>query len=302
MRMSSLKIALVGVGNIGSTFAYYLAKAGHEVTVVARPNSTRHAQLKRDGGIITKAGERASAQVADQLDEEAFYDLVIVTVLAHQADALLPSLQRSKARRIHFMFNTFQPERLRDAMGGDRSSFGMPFVMARLDADGRLDATVSASRKTLHSDQRWADLFSNAGIASAFEPDMLLWLRCHVPLCIAMESISVMAQASGGGASWSDAMAVAQRPAWRLCHHQGPWLPICTPKAKAILDVSPNAVLAGMLWSISRVGSLSVTLLATGAIECGTLIDRIIASAQTISPVPAAAVQALTKIRPAAKQ
>ena len=300
MRMSSLKIALVGVGNIGSTFAYYLAKAGHEVTVVARPNSTRHAQLKRDGGIITKAGERASAQVADQLDEEAFYDLVIVTVLAHQADALLPSLQRSKARRIHFMFNTFQPERLRDAMGGDRSSFGMPFVMARLDADGRLDATVSASRKTLHSDQRWADLFSNAGIASAFEPDMLLWLRCHVPLCIAMESISVTAQARGGGASWSDAMAVARglHGGFAIIRGLGYRL---HPRAKAVLDASPNVVLAGMLWSISRVGSFR-DLLATGAIECGTLIDRITASAQTISPVPAASVQALTKIRPAAKQ
>ena len=297
MRMSLLKIALIGVGNIGSTFAYYLARAGHEVTVIARPNSARFAQLQRDGAIVTKVGERASVQVADRLDEETVYDLVIVTVLAHQVDALLPALQRSKARCVHFMFNMFDPERLRDAMGADRSSFGMPFVMARLDTEGRLEATVSASRKTLHGDQRWADVFTQAGIASAYEPDMPLWLRCHVPLCIAMESISVMAQARGGGASWSDAMnvAIGLHGGFTIVKGLGYRL---YPGPKVFLDALPDPVLAGMLWSISRVASFR-DLLATGATECGMLIDRMAGLAQTINPLPTVSIQALTKIRPA---
>lgn len=294
--MLKQKIALIGVGNIGSTFASYLARAGHDVTVVARPHSVRLAQLQRDGGIILKSDIRVSAQVADRLDEEVVYDLVIVTALAHQADALLPALRRSKARCVHFMFNTFEPERLRDAMGADRSSFGMPFVMARLDAEGRLDATVSASRKTLHGDQRWADLFAEAGIASAFEPEMLLWLRCHAPLCIAMESISVMAQARGGGASWSDAMAVARGLHGGFAITKGLGYRLY-PGAKAALNAAPNAVLAGMLWSISRVPSFR-DLLATGATECEMLIDHVTAVAQTMSPVPSASALALTKIRP----
>ena len=294
--MLPLKIVLIGVGNIGSTFDYNLAKAGHDVTLVARPHSSRLAQLQRDSGIVLKTGERASAQVVDWLDEEAVYDLVIVTVLAHQAGALLPSLQCSKARCVHFTFNTFEPERLRDAMGGDRSSFGMPFVMARLNAKSRLDAMVSANRKTLHSDQRWADLFTEAGIASVFEPNMLLWLRCHVPLCIAMESISVKAQARGGGASWSDAMAVARGLHGGFAIIKGLGYRL-HPGTKAALAASPNVVLAGMLWSISRVAAFR-DLLATGAIECGKLIDSVAAVAQTISPVPTASVQLLTKIRP----
>ena len=40
------------------------------------------------------------------------------------------------------MFNTFEPERLEAAIGRERRAFGMPFVQATLDADGRLKAAV----------------------------------------------------------------------------------------------------------------------------------------------------------------
>ena len=69
------------------------------------------------------------------------------------------------------------------------------------------------------------------------------------------------------------------------------------PGSKAALDASPNVVLAGMLWSISRVASFR-ELLATGAIECGALIDRVATAAQDINPIPTASIQALTKARP----
>ena len=50
--MARLTIAVLGTGRIGSTFAYFLAKAGHDVTVVARQGSPRLAHLQRDGGIV----------------------------------------------------------------------------------------------------------------------------------------------------------------------------------------------------------------------------------------------------------
>ncbi len=51
-----LSIAVIGIGGIGSTFAYYLARAGHDVTVVARPGSPRLQQLQREGGIVRDTG------------------------------------------------------------------------------------------------------------------------------------------------------------------------------------------------------------------------------------------------------
>ena len=123
----ALHIAVIGVGGIGSTFAFQLARTGgHEVTAIARPGSPRLEQLKRDGGVVDVKGERAEVCVADRLDEEVPYDLVLVTLLSHQVEAVLPELRRSAAKWVQFMFNTFDPERLRDAVGADRCSFGMP--------------------------------------------------------------------------------------------------------------------------------------------------------------------------------
>jgi predicted dinucleotide-binding enzyme len=44
-----LSIAITGAGRIGSSFAYQLARASHQVTIVARPGSTRLAQLGKFG-------------------------------------------------------------------------------------------------------------------------------------------------------------------------------------------------------------------------------------------------------------
>ena len=44
-------------------------------------------------------------RVLDALDEETPYDLVIVTLLAHQADAVLPALRRSAAACVQFMLH-----------------------------------------------------------------------------------------------------------------------------------------------------------------------------------------------------
>src|SRR6201999_8239 len=50
-----MRIAIVGPGGIGSTFAFQLSEAGHDVTVIAR--STRLEQLRHAGAIVTVEGE-----------------------------------------------------------------------------------------------------------------------------------------------------------------------------------------------------------------------------------------------------
>ncbi len=294
---SLLSIAVVGAGSIGSAFAYQLAKAGHDVTVIARPASLRLQQVQRDGGIVLKTGEKAETRVAGKIEGQTAYDLVIVTTLAHQVDGLMPELQHSKARAIHFMFNVFDPERLQALIGSDRCSFGMPFVMAALGNDGKLGLTISPSRKTLHGDERWVKLFADTRIPSAFEPDMLLWLRCHVPLCIAMESVSVRARQRGGGASWSDAVAVARglHGGFTIIESLGYRL---YPREKTRLKNAPTFVIACFLWFVSRIPSFR-DLLATGKRECCELIDvMVLAASKAPFPLDASA-KSLTEIRPA---
>jgi 2-dehydropantoate 2-reductase len=280
----SRRIAVVGVGGVGSTFAFQLARTGQaEVTVVARPSSNRLAQLERDHGIVNSKGERADVHVTDTLDERIPYDLVIVTLLAHQVDAVLPALQRSAAKCIQFMFNNFEPERLRDAVGPERCAFGMPFVQANVDGDGKLNATIGAAgQKSIMSEQRWVDLFVAAGMPAVLEPKMLLWLRCHVPMCVAFESVSVAGVRRGGGASWGESMVLARgvHESFALIQRLGYRL---YPSAKSWLNIGPAWMLASMLWFMSRITSFR-ELLATGIGECRSLVDVMVAAAPRANP------------------
>ena len=276
---SSLRIAVLGVGNIGSTFAFQLARTGgHDVTVVARPGSKRLGQLRRDGAIIDVKGDRAGVHVTDALDEQIPFDLVIVTLLAHQVDAVLPALRRSAARCVQFMFNTFDPERLREAVGPERCAFGMNFVQATLDKDGRLKATIGAGgQKTLMDQERWVALFNAAGLPATVERDMPSWLRCHVPLCVAFESVSVAGVRRGGGASWKEALTLARgvHASFGLIKALG--YPVY-PRTKTLIDRAPASMFAAVLWSMSRVRTFR-ELLATGQPECEALVDVMIAAA-----------------------
>ncbi len=295
-----LSIAVLGVGAIGSTFAYYLSKAGHDVTVVARPASQRFQKLSRDQAIVLESGEKARVQVADVLDEVTAYDLIVVTTLDYQVDALLPSLQRCKAACVLFMFNTLKPARLEQAVGKVRCAFGVPFVMSRLSSEGRLDSKISPFRKTLHGDRRWMSLFQHAGIPSAYEAEMELWLRSHVPLCVAMESIAIKAKQRGGIASWQDGMVVARgmRSAFSIVKKLGhPFY----PAAKTVLNGTPNVLIACMFCLISRNRSFR-ELLSTGANECRALVACLLFVAGGMDGVSTAALKSLGDVEPLAKR
>jgi 2-dehydropantoate 2-reductase len=291
---AALRIAVVGVGKIGSAFAFQLARVGHhDVTVVARPASQRLAQLQRDNAIVNTKGERASVRITDTLDEQTPFDLVIVTLLAYQVDVVLPALQRSAARCIQFMFSTFEPERLKAAVGAERCAFGMPFVQATFDEEGRLTATIGAGgQKTLMSQQRWVDVFDAAGLPATLEPDMPLWLRCHVPMTVALESVAVAGERRKGGAAWGEAMRLARGMHESFALIRGLGYQIY-PRLKVRLDALPAWALAVLLWSFSRIRQMR-ELLATGKEECRALVDAMLAAApRARPPVRAARIQAM---------
>ena len=268
-----LRIAIVGAGQIGSTFAFQLSRqGGHDVTVIARPGSDRLTQLRRDAAIVKVDGHRADVRVLDALDEQTPYDLVIVTVLAHQVDGVLPGLARSAAACIQFMFNVFDPERLGQAVGAGRCTFGMPFVQAKLDTNGRLAATIGAGgQKSIMGHQHWVDVFNASGLPARLERNMPLWLRCHVPLCVAFESASIAGVRRGGGASLRQAIVLAHGV--HACFDLIETLGFSVyPRSKKIMYRLPASGLAAVFWSLSRVRSFR-DLLATGERECRSLVD-----------------------------
>ena len=270
------------MGGIGSAFAFQLARTGHhDVTAIARPGSARLEQLKRVSGVVNTQGEHSPVRVTDTLDERIPYDLVLVTLPAHLVAPLVPALQLSTAAHIQFMFNIFEPELLRDQVGAERCSFGMPLIQASLTPAGELRARIGPGvQKTKIDRSEAVSLFSAAGLPAVLEPEMLLWLRCHVPLCVTFESISVAAMRRGGGASWKEAQVIAgglqeglslvQRMGFRLY-----------PAGKARLHSAPLFVPALLLWVMSRIPFFR-ELLSTGLQECEALVEVMAAHADRV--------------------
>lgn len=270
-----MQIAILGTGAIGSTFAYQLAKAGHDVTVIAR--GARLAQLRYDNAIVLTSGERAPVRVEAALDTAQAYDLVLVSVLATQVDALLPALQQSAAKTVMFMFNTFEPlDRLRDAVGPERFVFGFPAGVFTLLIDGKIRPQIRAG--TTVGDATWARVFAGAGIPSSVDPDMHSWLRAHAALVIPLMSIgTVVVARDNRGIAWREAAAYARamRDGFAIVRSLGHRL---APSWLAALAALPRAILTALLWMMSRTTMLR-DLGRLGTAEPRMLIDMMTAAA-----------------------
>ncbi len=269
-----MQIAVVGTGAIGSTFAYQLAKRGHAVTVVAR--GARLAQLERDGAVVLVSGERAAVTVAAVLDPSVAYDLVLVTVLAPQVEAVLPALRESAARTVMFMFNTFESlDPLRDAVGVGRFAFGFPGGVFTLLVDGRIKPQINPG--TTAGDAAWAATFSDAGIPTVVEPDMQAWLRSHAALVAPLMAMGVLVHGRGAGVSWREAVAYAEATAAGFDVVRGLGHAL-KPAPVAVLSRLPRAVVAAALWAMSRTRTLR-DLGTLGPAEARMLVDMMTAAA-----------------------
>ncbi len=290
---SQRSIAIIGAGRIGSAYAYQLAGAGHQITLIARPDSKRLTQLQRDHGIMLTSGERADVTVADQLDEREPFDLVIVTTLAHQIDAVLPALERSIAKSVLFMFVTPEAERLRAAVGARRASFGMAGLLATINGSGKLDLQIGRT-KSMQGDQRCVDLFNAAGLPSKLEQDMGRWLRSQTPLTIAMESVTGAGMQHKRGATWAEARVGARglRAGFSILRELGetPY-----PRNKNQISRAPRPMLTFILRMVSR--SKYRDTVGNSAAECRGLIDLLAAEGKR-NPKLHTEVNALLALRP----
>lgn len=134
-------------------------------------------------------------------------------------------------------------------------------------------------------------MFNAARMPAAHEPDMPLWLRCHVPMCAAFESVAVAGERRGGGAPWGHALVLARgvHASFDLVRALGYRV---YPKGKQRLDGLPTPVLAAMLWSLSRIRSFR-EVLATGKAECAALVEVMAAAAQARRPDVVSAIRAM---------
>ncbi|MDE1948539.1 MAG: 2-dehydropantoate 2-reductase [Burkholderiales bacterium] len=90
-----MKVAVVGAGAIGGLLGVRLARAGEDVTFVAR-NRNLEAIRQRGFSLVAEDGSVEAAptvRAVARMDEAGPQDVVLLTVKAHQVASLLPDLR-----------------------------------------------------------------------------------------------------------------------------------------------------------------------------------------------------------------
>lgn len=284
----SKRVAVVGAGRIGRAFAYRLSRAGHDVTMIAR--GARFEALRRDGAVVAVDGTRAPVRVSNAIEPSDDYDLLLVTVMAHQIEDLVPSLARSRAQTVLFMFNTFEKlDRFRDAIGAERFEVGFPNMISFL-VDGRLRNVVDGpGMVTTLSSATWAARLEAAGMPTEVEPDMESFLRSHAAFFVPLMVAAWWTWERAKNLRWSEArrLSAAFQEACGLVRSLGHTL---KPRAVSVVAALPAFVLTAIIWAFSR-SKVNRSLGELGPAEARRLIDSMAASAPGRTP-------ALLAIRP----
>ena len=92
--MATMKIAVVGTGGVGGYFGGLLARAGHQVTFMARGG---HLEAIRRNGLLVKSSSHGEFTVSPARAEEdparvGTVDYVLVAVKTYHIDSVAPTL------------------------------------------------------------------------------------------------------------------------------------------------------------------------------------------------------------------
>ncbi|MEQ1731616.1 MAG: 2-dehydropantoate 2-reductase N-terminal domain-containing protein [Vicinamibacterales bacterium] len=201
-RVSRPRILVYGVGAIGGLFAGKLARAGFDVTALARG---AWATRLREKGLVLRDALRGTSEtfrlpIIEELPPEDTYDYVLVVMQKHQVGAVLPSLALNASPNIVFVVNT--PSGYAGwiaAVGQDRLMIGFPSAGGeRLDGVveyfvGRGLARIFQSTTFGEVDgsntdrlRRLVAIFREAGFSPTSSRNIGDWQRTHVAVVLAI--------------------------------------------------------------------------------------------------------------------
>ncbi len=179
-----MKIMILGAGVQGTLYGVRLARAGHDVTLIAR--GMRAGELRRRGAAIEDAlgGRTDTVQlpIIEQLPSDAHADLCLVAIRREQIAQALPDLVAASAiGRIAFMVNHANgSEELFSALGRARVVLAFPGAAGSVDGGVVRYCEVREQRTAVERNARdFISLFREADFRVTPVADMDAWLRRH---------------------------------------------------------------------------------------------------------------------------
>jgi len=197
-----LRIVILGAGVQGTVFAVRLALAGHQVTLVSRPE--RALELRRRGAAIQDAETLRTCTkvlpVLERLPPDFPADVCLVTVRHEQIETVLPDLAEAiSIPRVVFLANSvYRSGNLSGVLGRSRTVLAFPGIAGY--REGAMIRYVDIAQQHTVVEKRAQDiatLFRGAGFRVDRVRDMDAWLQRHA---VFITAIAGALYESGGDA------------------------------------------------------------------------------------------------------
>ncbi len=308
-RHQPYRILMIGAGVIGSVYAAWLQRAGHQVAILAR--GQRLVQLREQGLLIedTGTGQRLTTPIAtvDHLAPDAAYDLLIVAVRLEQVADVLPLIAANTTipTVLFLLNNAFGAEQFAQAVGRDRVVLGFPGIGGRREGATTKYYVLPQQPTTLgevsgHITPRLrllAALITATGHRVALTTQIDAWLKTHAVFVTCMAA--AINQCGGDSVRLAqDRKAVATmvraiREGFRALQAQG--VPV-TPRNLAVLFGWMPSWFAVRYWKRALQGPVGTLAIGPHAQAARSEMAALAAQVLTLlrpSPVPTPTLQGL---------
>ena len=145
-----MKILILGLGVIGSTYGYILRKSGHDVAHYIRPTSQNHATESLSVSLLDGRNDKKGLQTEDhypitRATPGSRYDFIIVSLSSLRLEEALETLRDNRFEGTILLFCGVweSREHIERIMAGRPYLLGYPVAGGRLNkADCRLECVV----------------------------------------------------------------------------------------------------------------------------------------------------------------
>jgi 2-dehydropantoate 2-reductase len=186
-----LRIVVLGAGVQGTVFAVRLALAGHQITLISRPE--RALDLRRRGAEIQDAETlqiwTKVLPVLEKLPPDFAADVCLVTVRREQIETVLPVLAEATSipRVVFLANNAYRLGNLQAALGRSRAVLAFPGIAGYREGAMIRYVNIAQQPTVVENDaQDIVSLFRGAGFRVDRVRDMDAWLQRHAVFITAM--------------------------------------------------------------------------------------------------------------------
>lgn len=193
-----MKILVFGAGVIGTTYAWQMSEAGHDVTLLVRKQ--RLVRYSHSGITISCTDMRNKKKeyvqtvfrpkTTDRLDPKIPFDLIIVTVKNFQLNDVVPYISQNSANaHILFMGNMWNEFKLIEKhFPKGRYFFGFPSMAGGGRTDNSINCYLFKDAKTIIGEpdgqittrlKSFCDILKSSGMQPRVTTKIISWIKAH---------------------------------------------------------------------------------------------------------------------------